>query len=183
MRVGYSCTGSNEDATVFVFSEESILNLYMYFKCSNKLDTCIRIRIGMAQSMQCSDSASICHISSKPQSKRVLGAVNLWLPLASLYKTRVFNLRGVVFLSIVFVMMSSSLPHTAVIFRYNLFSFIYLLVLLISTLLPGPTLKSQKGTMCSEILVICCISLLAFPVHFVQVEGTAFHLTMSADIG
>ena len=87
------------------------------------------------------------------------------------------------FLSVVFVMMSSSLPHTAVIFRYNLFSFIYLLVLLISTLLPGPTLKSQKGTMCSEILVICCISLLAFPVHFVQVEGTAFHLTMSADIG
>ena len=110
----------------------------------------------MAQSMQCSDSASICHISSKPQSKRVLGAVNLWLPLASLYKTRVFNLRGVVFLSIVFVMMSSSLPHTAVIFRYNLFSFIYLLVLLISTLLPGPTLKSQKGTMYSEILVSLC---------------------------
>ena len=49
------------------------------------------------------------------------------------------------FLSVAYVMMSSFLPHTAIIFRYNLFSFIYLLVLLVSTLLPGPTLKSQKG--------------------------------------
>ena len=35
--------------------------------------------------------------------------------------------------------------HAAVIFRYNLFSFIYLLLLLVYTLLPGPTLKSQRG--------------------------------------
>ena len=80
------------------------------------------------------------------------------------------------FLSVVFVMMSSSLPHTAVIFRYNLFSFVYLLVLLISTLLPGPTLKSQKGTLCSEILVIPRISLLGFPVHIVKVREQRFTL-------
>lgn len=53
MRLEYSCTGPNENATVFVFSEESILNLYMYFKCSNELDTYIHtVHVGMAQSMQ-----------------------------------------------------------------------------------------------------------------------------------
>jgi len=39
-----------------------------------------------------------------------------------------------------------NLLHAAVIFRYNLFSFVYLLLLLVYTLLPGPTLKSQRGT-------------------------------------
>ena len=38
-------------------------------------------------------------------------------------------------------------PHTAVIFRFNLFSFVYLIFLLTFDLIPGPRLKSQKGTM------------------------------------
>lgn len=45
----------------------------------------------------------------------------------------------------VVVVDSLMLLLTAVILRYNLISFSYLLLLLVVFLLPGPRLKSQKG--------------------------------------
>ena len=38
-----------------------------------------------------------------------------------------------------------SMPYTAVIFRYNVLSLVYLLLFIVSLLLPGPRLKSQRG--------------------------------------
>ena len=46
--------------------------------------------------------------------------------------------------------------HAAVIFRYNLISFAYLLLLLVIILLPGPRLKTQKGIQTPYYLTTPC---------------------------
>ena len=55
--------------------------------------------------------------------------------------------------SLVHTVICYVLSFAAVIFRYNLVSFAYLLLLLIIFLLPGPRLKAQKGTMAP---FLCC---------------------------